>query len=133
MHNVTLTLSAGKSYFLWFILFLRLTANKTTLYQTENKLFLFEAGKPARNITKVPRLQGDDIWALVDGDAHDGQPHPDFIDMPNVRIVMASSPKTGRGDYWLKQKVGGVARRYMKTWTENELLVVGCVLFCSSC
>jgi hypothetical protein len=91
-------------------------------------LFLFEAGKPARNITKVPHLQGDVIWALVDGDVDGGQPHPHLIDWPSIRIVMASSPRTPESRKWLKQKVAADALLFMKTWSVKELSFVGCVL-----
>jgi hypothetical protein len=92
---------------------------------------IFEAGKPVRRIAEganVPKLQGKDIWALVDGDVDDGRPHPGLINKPKVRIVMASSPKTRDSRKWMKQAVCGAAMIYMKTWSVDELLFVGCVL-----
>jgi hypothetical protein len=113
---------------LFLILVERLQAGKMTLFQTKQGLLLFEAGKPVREVTTVCALPGDDVWALVDGDVQDCQPHPGLLEHANIRIVMASSPKTRGQRNWLKQKnnIGGLY--IMKTWSREELFLAGYVL-----
>jgi hypothetical protein len=121
----TLTLATGKRYMLSYILVRRLKDGQTTFYQSKDSLFLFEAGKPVRRVTSVPHIRGDDIWALVDGSDPGAKPHVDLLESSNVRIVMVSSPRTEKELQWLRD---GVGTYFMRTWTDTELYLVGCVL-----
>jgi hypothetical protein len=113
---------------LFLILVERLQAGKTTLFQTKHGLFLFEAGKPVREITSVCALPGNDIWALVDGDVKGCQPHPGLLEHANIRIVMASSLKPHEELTWLKKKQNIGGYYIMKTWSKEELFLAGYVL-----
>jgi hypothetical protein len=110
---------------LFFMLVERLRAGQSTYFQTHDILLLFEAGRPVCKVKgSVYPVPGEDIWALVDGNVVDGRPRGGLLRQSNVRIVMASSP---RSKGWLKQKKSaGVL--FMKTWTEQELFFAGCVL-----
>jgi hypothetical protein len=123
-----LTLFTGKRHMLFFLLVERLRAGKTTYFQTKQSLILFEAGQPVRKVAYVGHIPGEDIWALVDGEVYGGQPHPGMIQARNVRIVMVSSPKPWCDISWLNQKNNPAGTFYMRTWTEEELLLAGCVL-----
>jgi hypothetical protein len=109
---------------LFYILTLLLDAKITTIFQSNEGLFLFEADKPVRKITSVPRLHGDEIWALVDGDANGGQPDGSLM-YQNIRIVMGSSPKTWRDRHWLTEQNNPGGMYFIRTWTDEELLFVG--------
>jgi hypothetical protein len=113
---------------LLFILAQLSTAKITTLFQSKEGLFVFEAGKPVRRVMEVPFLCGGEIWALVNGDVERGQPDYGLIDR-NIRIVMGSSPKPSRQRCWLWSKNNLAGTYFIKTWTDEELLFVGWVQF----
>jgi hypothetical protein len=108
-----------------------LKAGETTLFQTAQSLLLFQRGKPVQKImmtSAVPPLHALDVWALVGGDVPGVEPHPGLIKRPHVRVVMVSPPRPPRERSWLNQKNTLPMMYFMKTWSEKELLLVGCVL-----
>jgi len=112
----------GKTYFLYYALVLRLLAGLPTLFQSRKSLFVFD-NDSVRVQEDFIDLPGLDIWALVDGDAKDAQPADLLLSpfVPNVRVIMASSPKTKDDRTWLNQKSGKAMMMY--PWTMQELRV----------
>jgi hypothetical protein len=106
------------------------------LFQKGDQLYLFQRSTPVRRIKKiVSELPAQDVWALVDGfsGGRHHYPHPDLLSHPNIRIVMTASAKDAiKARDWLKEKIGTIVPGgmiYMRTWTRDELFLVGCVVF----
>ncbi|TDL13996.1 hypothetical protein BD410DRAFT_846438 [Rickenella mellea] len=117
----------GLSYFLIFVLVMRLLDGLPTIYQDGIGLFVFE------NKHDVWRLQhpqlpdengwGEDVWALVDGNAR--TPHNSLLYTytDQVRIVMAASSELRDNRKWIERK--GVMEYVLRTWSRQELFVAG--------
>jgi hypothetical protein len=113
---------------------LRLLLAKTTLFQPKDgRLYLFRDSQPTQLIGDGHELYyltsegDDDIWALVDGDLQNVQPHPSLLYGPrNVRIIMASSPRVKSDRKWMKYTDG--AEILMDLWTPSELFFAAYVL-----
>jgi hypothetical protein len=122
----------GKDHFLYWVLVERLRKTWTTFFQKGDTLYLFRHGVVTRVVTDIPSFPGPiekDIWVLVDGFSQGQRPHPELLSHPNIRIVMTASPKDAtKARDWLKKERGTNATFYMRTWTKDELFLIGCAL-----
>jgi hypothetical protein len=68
-----------------------------------------------------------DIWALVDTDDCEAKRAPlhDILTFyyPNLRVIMATSPRPRMNSGWILRKRGDVY--VMRSWSWQELFVVG--------
>jgi hypothetical protein len=117
---------AGKTCFLFYTLFRRLSEGLPTAFQVHSKrFFLFTEDGPevvsclSSNTPRIP----SGTWALSDSSDTILQPCDEFLDDPELWVIQASSPKAAQWKRWQKQRS---ARLYvMDPTSEAELLALG--------
>ena len=123
-----LTNIQGKTVFLFYVLFRRLSAGLPTALQVfDDRFFLFtEAGASehdlrAKNAFQLP----NGTWALADSGELIMQPCSAFLAAhpKNVWVIQATSPKRSMWHEWSKQRN---AKLYVMDWFySNELRTLG--------
>ena len=69
-----------------------------------------------------------DILALVDADGKSCEPNKDLYKVRNLRILLASSPRTNDKRRWLTHRVGDLHATFiMKPWSREEFVVTSFV------
>ena len=123
-----LTNIQGKTVFLFYVLFRRLSAGLPTALQVfDDRFFLFtEAGASehdlrAKNAFQLP----NGTWALADSGELIMQPCSAFLAAhpKNIWVIQATSPKRSMWHEWSKQRN---AKLYVMDWFySNELRTLG--------
>ena len=69
-------------------------------------------------------LPGHDVLTLVDADGRHREPEPALLSVHNLRMVVASSPRTRTDRRWLKQYCPYTGLiLVMEPWTKEELFL----------
>jgi hypothetical protein len=119
-----LTNIQGKTIFLFYLLFRRLSAGLPTALQVfDDRFFLFtetgasEHGLLAKNALHLP----NGTWALADSSEFIEKPCSAFLAAPlkNVWVIQATSPKRSRWREWSKQRD---AKMYVMDWFYSDEL-----------
>ena len=119
LHNGTESTDIqGKTAFLFYLLFLRLSAGLPTALQVfDDRLFLFtETGASEHNFLAKNALQlPKGTWALAASSEFIEQPCSAFLATPlkNIWVIQATSPKRSRWREWSKQ---WDAKMYVTDW-----------------
>jgi hypothetical protein len=124
----------GKTSFLYMLLIKRLLGRQPTFFQTSGGSVYYVADvvsrveDPKKELTFHDDLQDPfDTVALVDADGSEDQnaPCPVLLCSPNIRIIMASSPRGATSKNWLKQLnvPDPLQMRMMDIWSEAELVI----------
>ncbi|KAH7886431.1 hypothetical protein F5I97DRAFT_1928284 [Phlebopus sp. FC_14] len=111
----------GKTYFLIYLLVERLREHKAVAFQLSSCPFyvLFTENVTVHSIQHSKPLRHSDVWGLSDSNSLIMTPAPAFLDLPNVRVVQATSPNRNRWKEWSKQY--GAGRYVMKVWSIDEI------------
>lgn len=123
-----LTYIQGKTTFLFYVLFRRLSEGLPTAFQVfDDKFFLFtETGASQHDTTTESALiLPPGTWALTNSGEFIGQPCSAFLAAPrkDVWIMQATSPNRSRWYEWSKQR--GARHYVMDCFPANELEVLG--------
>jgi hypothetical protein len=120
-------ISAGKTYFLYYVLIDRLLRGSPTLFQMSGTLYIFDE-RSVRVQSKSSALDlgkfvAGTVWALVNGDPKEAKLHPCIVPpvLPGLLILLASSPKNKEDRGWLTQKSGFAY--IMDNWDWTELVI----------
>jgi hypothetical protein len=129
LHNGTeLTDIQGKTVFLFYVLFRRLSVGLPTALQVfDDRFFLFtETGASQLDLLAQTASQlPNGTWALADSSEFIEQPCSAFLATPlrDVWVIQATSPKRSRWREWSKQRE---ANMYVMDWFySNELRTLG--------
>ena len=129
LHNGTESTDIqGKTAFLFYLLFLRLSAGLPTALQVfDDRLFLFtETGASEHDLlAKTASQLPDGTWALADSSEFIDQPCSAFLASPlqDIWVIQVTSPKRSRWHEWSKQRE---ANTYVMDWFySNELRTLG--------
>jgi hypothetical protein len=127
-YGFELTNILGKTVFLFYVLFRRLSAGlPTALQEFDDRFFLFtEAGASEHNLLAKNALQlPNGTWALADSSELIEHPCSAFLAAPleDIWVIQATSPKRSRWREWSKQRD---AKIYVMDWfSSNELRTLG--------
>jgi hypothetical protein len=129
LHNsAELTDIQGKTVFLFYVLFRRLSAGLPTALQVfDDRFFLFtETGASEHDLLANTASQlPDGTWTLADSSEFIEQPCSTFLAAPlqHIWVIQATSPKQSRWHEWSKQRE---ANMYVMDWFySNELRTLG--------